>query len=277
TSNVGKIGAFDTRPARLGERVDLWGTGLGADTASDTGGTSGDQTAAGEIRVIINGVEVTPLYAGRSQGSPGLDQIVFTLPATSPLNCQVDIQVRAGGVLSNSVTIATATGDTCPTDTIRFNEVESNGGVPGDWAELYNPGPNPAVLTGYVFKDNDDTHNYTLPATTVPAGGYLLIEEADFGFGLGSPDAVRLFRPDGTLLDSYNWTPHAATTYGRCPNGTGGFVTTTNSTKGAANDCSPPVRINEVESNGGTPGDWVELYNNGAAAFDLSGFVFRDN
>jgi hypothetical protein len=142
--------------------------------------------------------------------------------------------------------------------------------------ELYNPGPGSANLAGYVFKDNDDTHRYVLPATAViPAGGYYMLEEADFGFGLGTPDAARLFRPDGTLADSYNWTPHAATTYGRCPNATGALTTTTSSTKGSANDCSVPVKINEIESDSGTPGDWVELYN--ASAIDISGFAFRDN
>lgn len=276
-SNLGKIGDFDTRSARPGERVDLWGTGVGPDVASDTGGTSGDQTAAAQIRVVVNGAEVTPAYAGRSQGYPGLDQIVFTLPGSTALNCAVDIQVRAGGVLSNAVTIATGSGDDCPAaTTIRINEVESNGGTPGDWVELYNPGPGPANLAGYVFKDNDDSRNHVLTAT-VPAGGYLLLEEADFGFGLGTPDAARLFRPDGSLAASYSWTPHATTTYGRCPNSAGAFTTTTSSTKGASNDCSSPVRINEVESDSGTPGDWVELYNQGASPVDLSGFAFRDN
>jgi hypothetical protein len=56
-SNLGKIGQFDTRAAHPGERVDLWGTGLGADTASHAGGSSGDQTAAGQIRVVVNGVD----------------------------------------------------------------------------------------------------------------------------------------------------------------------------------------------------------------------------
>lgn len=114
TSNQGKIGQFDTRPAHAGDRVDLWGTGVGADAASDTGGTSGDQTAAGQIRVLVDGMEITPLYAGRSQGYPGLDQIVFNLPLNVTLSCTNNIQVRAGGVLSNLVTIATSDGDTCP-------------------------------------------------------------------------------------------------------------------------------------------------------------------
>lgn len=112
-ANQGMIGPFDTRPARPGERVDLWGTGLGADVASDTGGTSGDQTSAGAIRVIVNGIEVTPLYAGRSQGFPGLDQIVFTIPPSVTPGCTVTIQVRAGGVLSNLVAIAVSSTDIC--------------------------------------------------------------------------------------------------------------------------------------------------------------------
>jgi uncharacterized protein (TIGR03437 family) len=115
TSNQGKIGDFDTRPAHPGERVDLWGTGLGADAVADLGvSTSGDQTTAGQIRVVVNGTDVTPAYAGRSAGYPGLDQIAFILPANTALSCTVSIQVRAGGVLSNTTTIATSTGDTCP-------------------------------------------------------------------------------------------------------------------------------------------------------------------
>ena len=47
--------------------------------------------------------------------------------------------------------------------------------------------------------------------------------------------------------------------------------------------CSPApvapalVRINEVESNRGTPGDWVELTNVGGTTADIGGYVFRDN
>ena len=58
-----------------------------------------------------------------------------------------------------------------------FNEIESSGGVPGDWVEIFNPSPAPANVGGFVFKDNDDTHSYALPAgTIVPAGGYLVSE-----------------------------------------------------------------------------------------------------
>jgi hypothetical protein len=158
------------------------------------------------------------------------------------------------------------------------NEVESNGGTPGDWIELYNRGTTAVNLAGFVVKDNDDSRTTTLPAgTTIAAGGFLVIEEAQLGFGLGAADAARLFDPAGVLVDTYTWTAHATTTYGRCPDGTGPFSATAFSTKSAANDCRSAIRINEVESNGGTPGDWIELYNAGASTVDLSNFLVKDN
>lgn len=191
---------------------------------------------------------------------------------------------------------------TCTLPTIRINEVESNGGTPGDWVELYNPGTTPVDLSGWMFKDDDNGRTFRIATgSIIAAGGYFLVEEAQFGFGLGGADMARLYGPDGvTLVDSYSWTAHATSTYGRCPNGAGDFVQTPSS-KGSANVCggadagtdggvdasvdagtdgggaSSTVVINEVESNGGTPGDWVELYNPTTAPVDLSGWMFKDN
>jgi len=163
--------------------------------------------------------------------------------------------------------------------TVHINEIESNGGTPGDWVELVNVGADPVDLTGWKVLDNDNGHTPSvLPAgSTIAPGGYLIVEEAALGFGLGTADSVRLFDPAGGPYETYSWTAHAATTYGRCPDGTGPFVTTAGSTKGAANNCGSGVKINEVESNGGTPGDWVELVNPSASTADISGLIFRDN
>jgi hypothetical protein len=54
---------------------------------------------------------------------------------------------------------------------IVINEVESNGGVPGDWAELHNDGPAAVDLSGWIFRDNDDTHTYLIPSGTTLAPG----------------------------------------------------------------------------------------------------------
>lgn len=118
---TGTLGQWSTRPAKAGDTMVLWGTGLGADTASDsTGASSGDQTAAGQVKVIVGGTEVIPAYAGRSNGSPGLDQINFTVPANVTPGCFVSLQVRAGGTLSNlgSIAVAAAGNSACSHPTL---------------------------------------------------------------------------------------------------------------------------------------------------------------
>jgi hypothetical protein len=120
-----------------------------------------------------------------------------------------------------------------------INELESNGGVPGDWVELYNAGAAPVDLSGWKFKDNDDSHAfYVIPAgTTLLPGAYYVLEEAAFGFGLGAADSARLWDQQGVAVDSYAWTAHATTTYARCANGVGPLTTSASSTKGVSNDC----------------------------------------
>ena len=147
-----------------------------------------------------------------------------------------------GGASSAGTSGGGAAGATGGGGVIKINEVESNGGVPDDWVELYNPGTAPIDISGYVFKDNDDTHSYVLPADSIVApGAYFVMDTgaAGFNFGLGSADSTRLYLPNGTtIVDTYSWTVHATTTYGRCPNGVGDFTTTLSSTKGSANACS---------------------------------------
>ena len=125
---------------------------------------------------------------------------------------------------------------------IKINEVESDG--PADFIELINTSETPTDVSGLVLKDNDDSHTLAIPdGTSIPAGGFLAVDtDVRGGFGLELSDAARVFMSDGTtLLDSYSWTSHASTTYGRCPDGTGAFVTTTAATKGSANACPAPV------------------------------------
>ncbi|WP_424637583.1 lamin tail domain-containing protein [Embleya sp. AB8] len=156
---------------------------------------------------------------------------------------------------------------------VRINEVESSGGTPGDWIELVNTGSSTADLSRWVLKDNDDAHSYTIAAGTKLAPGAFLAFDVESAFGLGSADSARLFRPGGsTLVDSYTWTSHAATTYGRCPDGVGAFTTTAASTKGAANACGggqPGART--------WPGDAAVTIADGSNVFgtNLSGLSFQ--
>lgn len=166
-------------------------------------------------------------------------------------------------------------------DALVINEAVSDGGVPGDWIEFHSTADVAVNAGGLVVRDESENNPYTIPADAwVPAGGYLVLDNGThFAFGLGKGDSVRLFDTDGTtLIDSTTWPAgtHAAPSWGRCAAagqaaGTGDFAITQAATKGAANDCATDptdpgtgtatVKINEVESSGGTPGDWVELIN----------------
>jgi uncharacterized protein YjiK len=189
--------------------------------------------------------------------------------------------------LAGLVPLSVAPTASAAVPSVRINEVESNGG-PTDWIELINTGSDPVDVSGWVLRDNQDASAATIPASTTLAPGGLLAIDTDVttgstNFGLGGADSARVFLADGTtLVDSYSWTAHATTTYGRCPDGTGDFATTIAGTKAATNSCPAAfdpmsVRLNEVESNGDTVGDWVELVNTSAAPGDISGWRLIDN
>jgi hypothetical protein len=123
---------------------------------------------------------------------------------------------------------------------VKINEVESSGGAPADWIELVNTGVTTLDVSGLKLRDGDTGHAmYTIPATTtLAAGALLVIEQAQFGFELDNVDSVTLFATDGTtIVDTYAWTQHAPTTFGRCPDGTGGLTSTLAASKGAVNVC----------------------------------------
>lgn len=149
-----------------------------------------------------------------------------------------------------------------------INEVESSGGDPADWVELYNTGESAVDLSGWILHDSEDDHTVVIPSGTSiqPQGFVVIVVDVPGGFGLGNNDRARLYLPDdATLVDERIWGPdHSPTTFGLCPDGTGELVQTFAPSKGEPNDCSP-VRINEVESSGGTPGDWIELAKIGRA------------
>ncbi|WP_330334273.1 lamin tail domain-containing protein [Streptomyces sp. NBC_00536] len=154
---------------------------------------------------------------------------------------------------------------------VRINEVESSGGSPGDWVELVNTGTVAVDLSGWIVKDNDDSHTYRISTGTSLAPGAFLALDVEASYGLGSSDAARLFLADGsTLVDSYTWTAHATTTYGRCPDGTGAFTTTTAPTKGAANACG-------TASGSAWPGGSAVTIADGSNVFgtNLSGLSFE--
>ena len=105
-----------TNPARPGQTLIVWATGLGPLLS----GSDRDSPAAGNIvtnaEVLVAGKVLPVLYAGRAPGIPGVDQINLTLPndPSIPDGCYVPLQIRIGAVLSNVTTIAkTTSGGSC--------------------------------------------------------------------------------------------------------------------------------------------------------------------
>jgi hypothetical protein len=187
-------------------------------------------------------------------GAPAAASTAFTCTAAGTF--MVTLTVTDGDctdTLSQTVICSPSTSSLVPP---RINEIESNQGTPGDWVELYNPASVTANISGWIFRDNDDTHAYVIPpGTSIPAGGYFVLEEAAFGFGLGAADSARLFDSTGlVVVDSHAWTAHAATTYGRCPNGSGPFANQATATKGASNDCGGGGGTGGAAGNGGAAG-----------------------
>ncbi len=129
-----------------------------------------------------------------------------------------------------------------PVAQFRVNEVESSDGANPDWVELVNAGPTASSLAGWTIKDDDDAHAYTFgQGVSLGAGGLLVVDGTQLGFGLGQPDSVRLFAPNASLADATSWTTHASPTWGRCPSGSGVFANTAASTKGSVNVCTGTV------------------------------------
>mgnify|MGYP001545947500 CR=1 FL=1 len=192
-----------------------------------------------------------------------------TLTCTSAGEVTVTLKVTDGDCGETQTAIVTCTTPDAPPGVARVvvNEVESNGGTPGDWVELYNAGNATADISGWKFKDNDDSHAfYIVPAGTLLApGAYYLLEEAQFGFGLGGADSARVWDAQGNPVDSYTWAAHAALTYGRCANGSGAFVATP-STKSAANDCGSSGGGSGGSGSGGSAGTGGSSAGAGGAA-----------
>jgi uncharacterized protein (TIGR03437 family) len=106
-----------TNAANGGDVMLLFGTGLGPITSGDNVPPGAVTPAGIDVKVLIGGQTITPLYAGRSSQFPALDQINFVLPSDGsiPDGCFVPVAVQVNGVVSNYATLAKATGSrTCP-------------------------------------------------------------------------------------------------------------------------------------------------------------------
>ena len=107
----------------------------------------------------------------------------------------------------------------------------------GDWVELYNADDVPANISGWVFKDGNNSHIFKIPfGITLQPGDYLVISNnlslfrskhqsvenviGTFDFGLGSGgELIRLFNNLDELMDQVTYG--SSSPWPAEPNGTG--------------------------------------------------------
>lgn len=180
---------------------------------------------------------------------------------------------------------------------VRISEVQSNGlANAADWIELYNPSDTELTLTDcFLTDDETDPRKHRLQTLTIPAGGYVLLE--DVGIGIAAEgETVLLFDAYAHLIDrvetpamprGLSWALDAQGAYGYCGVPTPGAANTTaiGSAAMAPMGEDEPVRLSEALFKNtfgaidvyGDRSDWVELYNGGSEPASLAGYYLSDD
>jgi len=103
---TGTVNGATISPAKPGQTVIAWGTGLGPVPFPDNSPPSTGYSYS-NVTVLVGGTSITPAYAG-SSAYPGFDQINFTLPANVPTGCAVSLQIQVGNIMSTATSISIA-------------------------------------------------------------------------------------------------------------------------------------------------------------------------
>ena len=183
--NVAADGAFEpnglTTPARPGEYVTLWGSGLG-------------HTAQQEVEVLLAGQPVRVEYAGAAPGAQGLDQINVFLPAEVGLTagCYVPITIVVGERQSPFTTLTMAE-DLGPCEhplglsAEQMAQLDAGGVVPVGSVAVYHtigPVPEPARFGEILQREQALASFYEMDASGVAQRSRSLEERP--------PDACRV-------------------------------------------------------------------------------------
>jgi len=107
---TGTISGITISPAKPGQPVIVWGTGMGPVTSPDNQASPGYDFSKNGVNVqaIVGGVSIPVAYAGRTPTLAGEDEVVFTLPSNIPTGCTVSLQISVNGTLSSPTFLAIA-------------------------------------------------------------------------------------------------------------------------------------------------------------------------
>jgi len=169
---------------------------------------------------------------------------------------------------------------TSPLASVIISEVLSaSDPLEDDFVEFYNPGPDPADLSGSFISNERDLPGFIIPPGTILApGAYLAFPAGVLGFVFDEMgDEIFLRAPDGLQVIAARKLGAQETGYSR--GGLTRWIELVNPTPGLPN--SAPHRreivINEVHYHPlKGEGEFIEVANFGSDAVDLSGWELRD-
>jgi uncharacterized protein (TIGR03437 family) len=222
-------------PAKPGQILIAWGTGIGPYQAGDnTAGISHDFSTSETITAIVGGVSIPVIFAGLN-GYAGEDQINFTLPANVPTGCSVSLQISVNGVLSaaTSIAIAPAGASACvqPGYTTQQLQLLDQGGTinTGSFSLsqlAINEPPYGTFTTASASGSFAQMTSFQLPSTSsagvsvITSGSCLVIHVTSQGTTAAvthvtklDAGAITLNGPSGTNLNNQKMTEDASYDY----------------------------------------------------------------
>jgi hypothetical protein len=150
-----------------------------------------------------------------------------------------------------------------------------------DFIELYNHDNQVNDLSGCILTDDPATNRFIFPpGTTIPPNRFLSVNRSQLGFGLkATGETVYFFNADKSrVIDALQVQPQAnGISFGRWPDGANALYPLMSPTPGSTNSSIliGDVVINELmydPISGDDDDQYLELYNKGTNAVDLSGW-----
>lgn len=112
-------------PARPGQLVALWGTGLGLAPGNEAAGPIPGLLEIPGLQVLMGGRPVKIRYSGRSGCCAGMDEIIFEVPpGIEGCNVPVWVRYREDGSATSDVLVSIASGTGACSDSQGLSEVE---------------------------------------------------------------------------------------------------------------------------------------------------------
>ncbi|YCM45981.1 lamin tail domain-containing protein [Verrucomicrobiaceae bacterium 227] len=228
------------------------------------------------VRKASGGIVLETHYHDNARWPPAADGAGHSLVLAHPSYGEGSVQAWAA-----SANPGGSPGGLDPVSATSFDEVVISEVLTAgsDFVELYNAGSGSVDLTGCSLSHDPDLAGYIFPSGTLLPGAYLVLTSATLGFSFDATGDEVYFRdPAGRVVTArklgaqnsdHSWG--GLTRWGELATPSPGAVN--------SEALRRAIVINELHyhpSDGENSGEFIELFNNGASAVDLSGWVVKD-